>query len=165
MRFNWRRWFKRPVICAITILVVSSICYSVYAFVYRAKPVVFHSDNFACACTDWSPEVDGFTVFNPFRDRAPERDADSFLADLSHGRCPVNAAKEFIADACKDGRRQYPPMAWKLRFRRDEPHRVQLYFNFERFGDNPTHGMTGEGFVEMTDGENHWKAKSMDVIF
>jgi len=152
-----RKWMI--ILSAIVFLLLTGM------IVFRHRfPVLVHlfSD---CSCTDYSEEVTGFTVFNPFRDRAPERFADALLEDFSHGRCPKSASDEllrFISDfPCHETPHTSPSFQWKLRNRINEKHRISLFYNF----GNATDRFEGEGIVVLEEKDGLWKAVNWDVIW
>lgn len=155
-----RRWVK----LAVTGFLAAVTSFLFYALALRRAPVLFHLAG-SCACTDYSEQVEGFTVLNPLRDRSPEHTADAFLADLSNGRCPLQAVDKLAKEVCSLRFEQvkFPIFLWKLKYRADEPHRVTLYYGFRRSRDQAT--FSGEGFVELADDSGGWKASGYDVIW
>ena len=80
----------------------------------------------------------GLTIFNPFRSRAPERCAESFLELMSTGRCEeamatVSTAQETHETICEN-ERKYPLSSWRLRTREDDSHKSSLSFWYMRDG-------------------------------
>ena len=143
---------------------VAVVSFVFYALARHRAPVLFHLSG-SCACTDYSEEVEGFTVLNPFRDRSPEHAADGFLADVSNGRCPAAAVDKLAKEVCsvKSVQGKFPIFLWRLRDREDEPHRVVLYYSFRRMRDEAT--FSGEGSVELVDGGGGRKASTFGVIW
>src|ERR1039458_5978162 len=78
-----KRWRKPAIVVLLSVVVV----FSVLVCVRHRYPVLFHFPG-SCACTDYSEEVEGLTVFNPFRDRTPEVSANRFFEDKRDGHCP-----------------------------------------------------------------------------
>jgi hypothetical protein len=85
-----------------------------------------------------------FSIFNPFRDRGPERSAEEFLELLKAGQCaqamaalPVNPERR--QDTCeREG--SYPLASWSLGNRRDEPQKVIMYYRVKRENLNDIRG-------------------------
>ena len=151
---------KRLAIVAplIVIVILSALAYTRHRF-----PVLFHLSG-SCACTDYSEEVEGLTVFNPFRDRSPEVGADKFLDELKQGR-PVVVASEFKQANWLRRLGKPLPFEWRLRHRRDQPHRVSLYYQFTRLDGQSHERWGGEGVVEVVDTDGSWKVSDFDVIW
>ena len=63
--------------------------------------------------------------------------------------------------ACRE---PFPPFAWELKHREDQPHKVRLYFAFKRLSDGPDSSYSGEGVVELVDTEGGWKADMTDGL-
>jgi hypothetical protein len=154
-----KQWQKSAL--AALLLVVGVL--SVLVCIRHRHPVLFHIPG-SCACTDYSEEVEGLTVFNPFRDRSPEASASAFLEDQRQGRHPVVAPNFPPTEWLQSVPRPWA-FKWRLRYRRDEPHRVSLYYQFTRLSGEPVPRWSGEGTVEMVDINGGWKASHFDVIW
>ncbi len=151
-----KRWRRVGIVSLLSVAAV----FSVLACVRHRYPVLLHLFS-SCACTDYSDEVTGLTVFNPLRDRSPEASANAFLEEIKKGRCPIMAPGTGPVDCAflMSNRRS---SEWRLKNRRDQPHRVSLYYQFTRFGD--THERwSGEGTVEVVDTDGIWKAAAIDI--
>ena len=155
-----RRWVKWAGI----VFLAAVVSFLFYALVRHHAPVLFHLSG-SCACTDYSEEVEGFSVFNPFRDRSPEQASNTFLADISNGRCPTAAVDKLVKGVCSMKTEQggFPLFQWRLKHREDGPNRVTLYYSFRRKRDEAR--FSGEGFVELVDGGGGWKAYNYDVMW
>lgn len=80
----------------------------------------------------------GLTIFNPFRSRAPERCAESFLELMRTGHCEealatVSTVAETHEVVCEN-ERKYPLSSWRLRTREDDSHKSSLSFWYRRDG-------------------------------
>jgi len=129
---------------------------------YRfTQPVLFYIPS-DCACTDWSDRVEAFTVFNPLRNRAPERVADGFLADLRDGRRSTYSTAELASETLGANSRS---LLWKLNFRENQPNRVLLYYKLDASdaGVAPTYG--SEGMIEVEKANGIWKAAKFDAVW
>ncbi len=149
---------------AAIMLLAAVVSFVFYALVIRRTPVLFHFPG-SCACTDYSEEVKGFTVLNPFRDRSPERAASVFLTELSNGRCPTGSTPQIVSDFCQHVRpgEKFPYFEWRLRNRVDQPHQTTMYYSFRRVKDEPK--FDGEGFVGLIEDNGTWKPSGFDVIW
>jgi hypothetical protein len=154
-----KRWRIPAIVVVLSIAAV--LC--ILVCTRHRYPVLFHISG-SCACTDYSEEVEGWSVFNPFRDRSPEASADTFLEDLRQGR-PLTVAPDFgPADWLHI---VHNPVAfeWRLRHRRDQPHRVSLYYQFTRLDGKPYQRWSGEGTVAVVEMNGNWKTQTFDVVW
>jgi hypothetical protein len=119
------------------------------------SPVLFHLDG-GCVCTDYSPEVEGFSFFNPLRNRAPEATADAFLRDVRDGRCPASAAPILAADFCSTPRSYFHATVWKLKHRTDRPEGITLYYAFNG---------TGEGLLKLAGKDGSWVVTAAEAVY
>jgi hypothetical protein len=133
------------------------------ACVRHRYPVLFHLSG-SCACTDYSEEVEGYTVLNPFRDRSSEASANAFLDNVRQGQ-PLVVAPDFTPADWLHLYHKPIPMEWRLRYRRDQPHHVSLYYQFTSLGSEPYPRWGGEGTVEVVEINGTWKVSSFDVIW
>ncbi|HEY0377476.1 MAG TPA: hypothetical protein VGC87_11030 [Pyrinomonadaceae bacterium] len=102
-----------------------------YLFFSRSRPVV------------WSIGEGGdptgvpyFTIFNPFRDRGPERSADQFLDHLRGEQCEqvmasLSHSTEYQKDTCQR-ESDYPLDSWRLAYRKDDAQQSKLYYKVWR---------------------------------
>jgi hypothetical protein len=154
-----KRWLR---LGSVALLTVASVLF-VLVCVRHRYPVLSHFPG-SCACTDYSEEIEGLTVFNPFRDRSPEASASAFLGDLRQGRHPIVAPDFTSAESLQDVPRPWA-FEWRSRYRREQPHRVSLYYQFTRLSGDPDPRWAGEGTVEVVDTDGSWKASNFDVIW
>jgi hypothetical protein len=147
------------------VLLVSAAAGSVSALVVarHSHPVLLRLFT-NCACTDYSGEVTGLTLFNPFRNRAPEVAADAFLEDIRQGRCSVTSSGNMARDCTHTG---FKPIAfeWRLKNRHDMPNHLALYYQFTRLDGEHVERWSGEGVVGLSDKNGVWKPQSFDVIW
>jgi len=149
-------WRKLGIIVLISVTVVITFL----ACLRHRYPVLLHLFS-SCACTDYSDEVTGLTVFNPFRDRSPEAIANAFLEEIKQGRCPVMAPNNGPVDCSYLLNRRFSE--WRLKNRRDQSHRVSLFYQFTRFDSMPHERWTGEGMFEVVETDGAWKASAFDI--
>jgi len=72
----------------------------------------------------------GFVLFNPFRDKEPEKSADGFLNGLKVGDCfgvVKNLPAEQQSHICEK-QKQYPLKAWRLKDRDDIDQKTVLFY-------------------------------------
>jgi len=77
-----------------------------------------------------------FVVLNPFRDRAPERCAETFLIKMGSGECAEilptlggdSKRKEYVCER----EVMYPLIWWSLTYRRDTDQESNLEYRFRR---------------------------------
>lgn len=92
-----------------------------------------------------------FAIFNPFRDRSPERSAEAFLAALKAGQCDVamsflsDRSVERIQEMCERDK-EHPLVDWRLRNRSDQFDKVRIYFQVNRSGYD---GYKGQSWVTV----------------
>ncbi|MGA9071707.1 MAG: hypothetical protein WB424_15695 [Terracidiphilus sp.] len=101
--------FRRLLYTVLAVLGVTGI----YRF---TRPVLFHWND-ECVCTDYSPEVEGFTVWNPIRNRTPERSADHFLEDMRSGKVSAFAEPKLSTKFLSGKVPHTPIMRWELKDR------------------------------------------------
>lgn len=72
----------------------------------------------------------GFVLFNPFRDKEPEKSADQFLTGLKAGKCSevvINLPAERQQHICEK-QEEYPLKSWELKNREDKTEKITLYY-------------------------------------
>ena len=125
------------------------------------KPVVFHA--FAehdCACGDFHDKVTGLVIRNPFRDLAPERVADSFLASLRANKC---SAGHELCDYALLGHRVSD---WRLVSRDDAGDSATLYFKLTKYGNSDRrNNLTGEGMIRVRKDGTVWRVSNYGSYF
>jgi hypothetical protein len=98
-----------------------------------------------------------FSVFNPFRDRDPERCAEAFLALLKAGRCKdavstledEQSYREYICEQEKD----VPLSGWRLLNRSYEGAALKLYY----WDWTPGIDVNGELWVTVDKRDGQWR--------
>jgi hypothetical protein len=140
------RFFSRPAYLIGVLVLLIGVAYT------SRRPVWIHL--FAetdCACGEYHPEVTGWIVRNPFRDRAPELAASRYLDQLRRGQCSGDP-KECEYDL------EHRASNWKLGVREDRDGRALLYYRLTKYGvTEPEHSLTGEGLVEVARVQGAWK--------
>ena len=131
--------------------------------IYRfTRPVLFHWPG-ECVCTDYSPEVEGFTVWNPLRNRAPERTADHFLEDMRSGRVSAFGGPQLSADFLSGKVPHTPILRWELEDRENHGDSVFLYYKFHYVAQPSDDG--GEGMMEIKLESGSWKADQFEAVW
>jgi hypothetical protein len=146
-------------------LLYASLAVLGVVIIYRfTRPVLFHWPG-DCVCTDYSPEVEGYSIWNPLRNRAPEHDASHFLEDLRDDKVSASATPELNADIRSRKVPHTHNMAWKLEYRENHGNLVSLYYEFYEGGMKRTHDSGSEGMVEVKLENGIWKADQFDVTW
>ena len=133
--------------------------------IYRfTRPVLFYIPS-DCVCSDYSDRVEGFVVFNPLRNRAPERAADRFFEDVRDGRASDYAEPELAANMTNDHTR-FSKLRWKLAFREDSRGGVTLLYKLDPTGGKLNIDVDhGYGNVSLVRRHGSWKAEDFGFSF
>jgi hypothetical protein len=144
-------------VCAI----VAAVAAVATAMALGHKPIIFHA--FAerdCACGDFHDKVTGLVVRNPFRDLAPERAADSFLASLRANKCYVGN------ELCDYALPEHRVSDWRLVNRDDAGDSATLYFRLTKYGNlDQRYSLTGEGMIRLRKDTTGWRVLSYGSYF
>lgn len=109
-----------------------------------------------------------FTIFNPFRDRRPEKRATEFLVRLKNGDCE-NAMRELSQSYSAEYQqrtcereRTLRLLSWKLKNRTDENNKVRLYYevNRQEYKDN-----RGQVWVTLEKAGEDWHVTRYDSAY
>lgn len=131
--------------------------------IYRfTLPVLFHWPG-ECVCTDYSPEVEGFTVWNPIRNRAPERSADHFLEDMRNGKVSAFAEPQLSAEFLSGKVPDTPILRWELKDRENHGDLVVLYYKYYIAPQPSDDG--GEEMIEIKLENGTWKADQFNAVW
>src|ERR1700753_3816589 len=120
---------RRSVLIAVSVSII--VAAALYAD--RSRPVVY-------ALRESRDPVHEpvWSVLNPFRDRAPERPAETLLSHLQRGEYDIAAAEIKSSASTKadlvEQERTYPLRAWKLVDRRQGGGNVELFYRVTRGG-------------------------------
>ena len=144
MKSSWRFkvWRLIPAAVAGVLLLV---------YLLRHTPVFLHvfADS-GCACGEYHGEVTGLVVFNPLRDRTPEKTAAHFLAELRAGKCTDDPSFCHYAF-------EHNVSEWRLTNRRDDAGTVSLYYKLTKKDViDPQYRLTGAGLVKVAKAHNNW---------
>jgi hypothetical protein len=138
-------------------------------WLFATKPVILHTHIIATAdeqqCGEYNEAATGITVLSPFRSRAPERHADSFLRAASMGQCTADMNEKF----CEFVRtRRFPAADWRLvnRWEWDGERRMRLFYklkgNSAAFAE---HGGCAIAHVDLRRTGADWKAVGYGVEY
>jgi hypothetical protein len=147
-------WIRKMLIAGLAILVVIVV----HLCLTRAEPVLYRFVE--AGRPDQMPEV---TIFNPFRDRRPEKSAESFLELLKEGQCERAMAvlpldMESRRTTCeKEG--VYSLESWNLKDRTDLPKKVKIYFTVKRkeYGDYQS-----QVWVTVEERDSQWQVTEFE---
>lgn len=152
--------------CAFFGFLFLALLFVVYVAIHYRKPVLFHAFS-SCACTDYSYEVTGLTIFNPFRNRDPEKAADKFFEKFGVGLCPADSVTSHFFEDCKKYSTRIPNLKWRLKNRTDTITGASLFYQFDRaeYAGHSYFRFGGEGALNLILDQGNWKVASFDVIW
>ncbi len=106
-----------------------------------------------------------FVVFNPFRDKDSESEAEKFLLLLKNGECEkvilILERKEKYADMCE--RESLNKLEdWMLSNRKDNGESVKLYYRLKR---SPATNYSGEMWFDLEKEVGKWKVKNIEAVY
>lgn len=142
----------RKTVIGIALVLVAII--AVLLLLGRTRPVLF-----ALGESGDPLKAPSFSIFNPFRDRAPERAAERVLEDLRDARFDSALGGLQLSDEVKQETKQregaHPLLSWELVGRNDSDDGVRLFYRAKR-ADTPnaasplwlslSHPATNEGW-------------------
>ena len=106
-----------------------------------------------------------FSVFNPFRDKKPEAEAERFLTTLKAEGCEKAieslTIQRSFEDMCERESR-YKLEDWKLHYRKDGEKSVELYYRVKRVSDSTYSGNMRFDLGTEPDG---WKITEIEAIY
>ena len=130
----------------------------------RHSMVLLHAfADTSCACTDYSEELSGIHVWNPFRDRQPERAAEKFFQEASHGRC----SGQYDADLCQYFERETPVKGWKLVNAVTKDDGIDLFYKLDSSKRDriSNAAWSGEGGVHVSRVAAGWRVSWYNASF
>lgn len=106
-----------------------------------------------------------FAIFNPFREKKSEAEAERFLNILKNEGCEkavlsLNNQRNYD-DLCERESR-YKLEDWKLSYRKDGEKTVELYYRVKRASDSNYSGDMRFDLEQKTDG---WKVTDIEAIY
>lgn len=122
---------KKAVLRVLVFLAALLVGITAYLYVSRSNPVVYRYMLRGDPVNE--PE---FTIFNPFRDRSPERTAEAFLEQMRSGKCTdavavLSHAADYNEEMCERESR-LPLVAWRLENRSGDAAKVRMYYEVHR---------------------------------
>lgn len=144
---------KLLIVATTLVLVVAA-----YLFVMQSRSVLYRY--FEAGSPTREP---AFAIFNPFRDRQPEKSAGEFLQQLKEGNCQRAMSGlaheiQYQEDTC-DHEKTNTLTSWRLRNRTDEPQSARLYY---LVGRKSYKGLEGQVWVTVQKRGNEWKVTRYD---
>lgn len=131
--------------------------------VYRVatrRPIIANTlGEWDCACGDWYIKTTRLVLWNPLRDRAPEREAEFFLAGLRENKCTASRG------LCESALPNHRVSNWKLAYREDADDHVTLYFKLTKYDGSPQSELTGQGAVTTERRGARWAITGYDSYF
>lgn len=107
----------------------------------------------------------GIVIFNPFRERKSEAEAEKFLNLLKNGDCE-NAILSLenprnYEDICERESR-HKLEDWKLSNRKDSEQSVKLYYRLKRASYS---GYDGQMWIDVEKKTDGWKVREIEAIY
>ena len=128
--------------------------------VVSQKPVLAYTPGeWDCACGDWYIYTTRSVLWNPFREREPERIAEAFLSDLRKNQCSADS------EICRNALTNQRVSNWQLAFRKDTGREVTLYFKLTKYGGAPKFELLGQGAITLESLGTKWSLTSYDAYF
>lgn len=151
---------SRNMFIFIGLVVVSLVGLAVGWLLTTPKPVLW-----SLAESGDPSSVPTYVIFNPFRDKAPEGEAEQFLTILKEGGCEKAVAglrihRDF-SDMCERESR-YKLENWKLSYRKDSVKTVELYYSVSR---PPISDFTGDMRIDLEEVDGKWSIKDINAIY
>lgn len=112
-----------------------------------------------CACGEWHVKTTRLVIWNPMRDRTPEKVAEAFLQSLRDNNCRA------ALDLCQSAVQNHRVSNWKLAYREDEGDSATLYFKLTKYGGGPEYELTGEGALTVERQGNEWVVGGYGAYF
>jgi hypothetical protein len=158
MKVAQRRKVAIKVLIVFTVLL---IVVAVYLYSVRETPVVYRH-------VERGGPVDepAFAIFNPFRNRGPERQAEAFLRLLKEGHCEqalsvLPVKQEYLQELCQREAKS-PLLGWRLTNRSDEGNKVRMYYWVKRKGYN---GYQGQLWINLEKRGEDWRATEYECFY
>ena len=132
-----------------------------YLYLARANPAVYRHTMKGNPVKE--PE---FTIFNPFRDRLPERAAEAFLEKLKEGRCreaydvPL-LTRDYKEEVCEKESKS-PLVAWRLENRSDDGANVRMYYLAHR---KTYQGYQGQLWITVANRGGQWQVVNYQCFY
>ncbi len=151
------------------LLLVSIIIFIVIVTVFSLLFLLWTSPSPVIWSFTESGSVSGepiFVIFNPFREKESEAEAERFLNLLKEGKCKEAILNldywEEYEDMCERESR-YELEDWRLSNREDSEQFVRLYYRLKR--KNYFAGYSGEMWIEVEKTANGWRVRGVEAIY
>jgi hypothetical protein len=157
MRSRALIWISTALVAALGVLVLMKVT-------ARSRPVLYEYRE--------AGDPEGYSlhsIFNPFRDRAPEVAAEEFLVNLRELK--LDAALDSLALAEEAGsqprelERAYPLRTWRLVQRRDNDSNVELYFWVTRANYPPDDEAPFWMILRREGSERRWRVHNFETSY
>ena len=107
-----------------------------------------------------------FSIFNPFRDRSPERNAEAFLEVIKAGECErtmlaLPDTPEHREEVC-EREKASPLVSWRLTNRSDESQKSKMYYRVKRNGYD---GYQGQLWVTVEKHGPDWQVTQYECFY
>ena len=143
----------------ISVLVVLVAMLAAFVYSKRSKPVLY---SYVEKGNPVKEPV--FAVFNPFRDRSPERSAEAFLENMKLGLCEremVFVSPQHNQEVC-EREKDSPLSAWRMVNRSDQDETVRMYYEVSR---KTSDGYQGQLWVSLARQGADWKVTRYDCSY
>lgn len=151
---------KRNWILALSIL--TFICVAGWGWGNHESSVLFHYKDHAAV----DPGDGLYVIFNPFRDREPEKIAASLLELLKTRNCDelrkTNTVVKKVAPNC-ERETSYPIAGWELANREEQANEIKLHFKATR-KNYPKH-VYGNIWITMKKQDGHWQPETYEAWY
>ena len=129
-----------------------------YLFVMQSRSVLYRY--FEAGNPTKEP---AFTIFNPFRDRHPEKSAENFLQRLKEGDCQSAMSGlayelQYQQDTCEHEKTN-ALTSWRLRNRTDESESVRIFY---QVGRQKYFGLEGQVWMTVEKRGDQWQVTRYD---
>lgn len=139
---------------------------SLLAFVIGLFVMASHSVLYRYFETGNPVREPAITIFNPFRDRTPERQAEAFLTRLQTGDCQSAFAElshgtDYKQRVCEK-EKENALTSWRLRNRTDNADAVRLYYIV---GRTKYHNTSGSVWITVVKQGEEWGVTTFETFY
>ena len=143
------------------VLVALLVMLAAYVYYQRSKPLLY---SYVEKGNPVKEPV--FAIFNPFRDRSPERSAEAFLENMRAGQCEramvgVFGSPEHNQEVCRLEKGS-PLSSWRMMNRTDQDEMVRMYYEVSR---TTYDGHQGQLWVSLARHGADWKVTRYDCYY
>jgi hypothetical protein len=147
---------KRTWLLGLTVVIAA---FPVYRLATKNPIIANTPGEWDCACGDWYIKTTRLVLWNPLRDRTPERAAESFLSNIRANNCNVNP------ELCESILPSQRVSNWELAYREDADSHVVLYFKLTKYGSSPASELRGIGTMTIERRATEWAVTGYDSYF